>query len=268
MAKANLSMLQIWNKQYLRDLQARMYYLYIPWRDQSAYPNFDTGYISSNQDFYFMDNRFKGIDRIGDANQIAIGMRSGFVEPNSGRLLADFGVNEMLALRKHRVCLLDSCLDDVNAFHHLSPMLLYASYHPVNALELGARARLNLPKKHVSHLDVSMGYGKDNEHAMVYFGLRRVANLSAIYYPISVVGSHIDWQLSSHWSMSSDLRYQKRPQSRLAYDIDLNYDSCCWAASLKLIQTDRSFTKLIRKYYRPDIRLSIQLKGLGSIASH
>ena len=74
-------------------LEPRLYYLYVPFRDQSLLPNFTT----AEKDFSFAqiytDNRFVGGDRVGDANQLTLGVTSRMIESATGieRLTASLG---------------------------------------------------------------------------------------------------------------------------------------------------------------------------------
>ena len=51
-------------------LEPRLYYLYVPDRDQSKIPVFDSGTTDFNFAQTFAENRYAGGDRIGDANQL------------------------------------------------------------------------------------------------------------------------------------------------------------------------------------------------------
>jgi LPS-assembly protein len=74
-------------------LEPRLYYLYIPFRDQSRLPNFTTAEKDFNFTTIFTENRFVGGDRVGDANQITLGLTSRMIESATGleRLTASLG---------------------------------------------------------------------------------------------------------------------------------------------------------------------------------
>jgi LPS-assembly protein len=78
---------------YLQTLEPRLYYLRVPYRDQSALPNFSTDEIDFGADSLFRENRFVGGDRIGDANQLTVAVTSRLVEAETGleRLKATLG---------------------------------------------------------------------------------------------------------------------------------------------------------------------------------
>lgn len=65
-------------------LEPRAYYLYVPTRDQSSIPVFDTGIASFNYAQMFAENRYAGGDRIANANQLTLALTSRLLDPASG----------------------------------------------------------------------------------------------------------------------------------------------------------------------------------------
>lgn len=63
-------------------LEPRLFYVYTPFKDQSAYPLFDTAEADLSFAQLFSENRFVGNDRISDANQLTAALISRYIEPN------------------------------------------------------------------------------------------------------------------------------------------------------------------------------------------
>jgi LPS-assembly protein len=57
-------------------IEPRLFYVYVPYRDQNAIPLFDTGLADFNYPQLFTENRFVGGDRFGDANQATLALTS------------------------------------------------------------------------------------------------------------------------------------------------------------------------------------------------
>lgn len=72
-------------RNFTQTLEPRLYYVYVPYKDQSQNPVFDTGIADFNFGQIFSENRYVGQDRIGDANQLTAALTSRFVNPESGR---------------------------------------------------------------------------------------------------------------------------------------------------------------------------------------
>ena len=65
---------------FVQTLEPRAKYLYVPYRrQQNLNPGFDTSYVSFSYDTLWRDSRFSGYDRIGDTNQLALGVASRFL---------------------------------------------------------------------------------------------------------------------------------------------------------------------------------------------
>ncbi len=69
---------------YIQTLEPRAYYLYVPYRDQTRLPNFDTSNPGFDYNQLFWDNRFTGLDRLGDANQVTLALTSRFIAEVTG----------------------------------------------------------------------------------------------------------------------------------------------------------------------------------------
>ncbi|MDD2885609.1 MAG: LPS-assembly protein LptD [Dechloromonas sp.] len=69
---------------YIQTLEPRLYYVNIPYKDQSAFPVFDTGLADFNFAQIFSENRYSGYDRVNDANQLTAAVSSRFIDANSG----------------------------------------------------------------------------------------------------------------------------------------------------------------------------------------
>ncbi|MEA3149508.1 MAG: LPS-assembly protein [Gammaproteobacteria bacterium] len=65
-------------------LEPRMVYSYVPYRNQDELPIFDTGLPDLNLTELFRTNRYVGGDRIGDANQLAVGLTTRLFDQGSG----------------------------------------------------------------------------------------------------------------------------------------------------------------------------------------
>ncbi len=71
-------------KSLTQTLEPRAFYLFVPKRDQSNIPVFDTGIAGFNFAQMFSENRYAGGDRIGDANELTLAVTSRLLDPASG----------------------------------------------------------------------------------------------------------------------------------------------------------------------------------------
>ncbi len=78
---------------YTQTIEPRMYYVYIPYQNQSRLPVFDTGLADLNYGTLFSENQFTGSDRINNANQLSLALTARMIDNKSGdeRLSATLG---------------------------------------------------------------------------------------------------------------------------------------------------------------------------------
>ncbi|HEY5899147.1 MAG TPA: LPS assembly protein LptD, partial [Burkholderiales bacterium] len=63
-------------------LEPRLFYVYVPYRNQDHIPLFDTTLADFNYPQLFTENRFIGGDRFGDANQATLAMTTRYLQAN------------------------------------------------------------------------------------------------------------------------------------------------------------------------------------------
>lgn len=90
---------------HVQTLEPRLYYLYIPNRDQSGIPVFDSGLQDINFASIYSENQFAGWDRINDANQLTLGVSSRFINADSGAERLRAGVAQRFYFENQRVSL-------------------------------------------------------------------------------------------------------------------------------------------------------------------
>ena len=93
---------------YIHTLEPRLFYLRVPYRDQSDLPVFDTRELTFGWTSLFRDNRFGGADRQSDANQLALAMTTRILGGDDGRERLSAGIGRITYFDQPRVKLLDS----------------------------------------------------------------------------------------------------------------------------------------------------------------
>jgi LPS-assembly protein len=71
-------------KSFIQTLEPRLFYVYIPYKQQNNIPIFDTGQTDFNFAQIFSENRFSGYDRINDANQVTAALTSRMLDSETG----------------------------------------------------------------------------------------------------------------------------------------------------------------------------------------
>jgi LPS-assembly protein len=97
--------LNIAERSFVQTLEPRAFYVYVPHRDQSKAPVFDTAVDDFNFGQLFSVNRYLGNDRIGDANQLTLALTSRLLDQETGGERLRVAVGQRLYFQDQKVVL-------------------------------------------------------------------------------------------------------------------------------------------------------------------
>lgn len=233
---------------FLQTLEPRALYAFIPYRDQEALPLFDSAQPDFNYVQLFRPNRFLGVDRLGDTNQLSVGVTSRLLEAASGREFLTASIGKAWFFEDPEV-----------TFPGASPDTAASS--PI-VLELGLGLFQNW--------NASIGYQWDNnadETRLAQYRVQyqpapdKVLNFSYRYRPelLEDVAFSVGWSLTRRWSFVSAMEYSLRDKATVDQLVGVQYESCCWAIRFSAAE------QVSRRDGSTDtsIRLQLELKGLG-----
>ncbi|MBA3661595.1 MAG: LPS-assembly protein LptD [Gammaproteobacteria bacterium] len=272
------------NFAFRQTLEPQIYYTYIPYHKQSNIPTFDTSVNTLVYDQIFNYNRFSGIDRIGDANQLGLGLTTRLIDQLTGVEKVRFGIGEIVYFAKRRVTLCndDTCTDNPsNASNdwRLSPLSSVLNYAINWNWNASANVLWNPISKQLNNATLGLHYQTDNNH-IINLGYTYAFNgdvLSGVVTPgsqnnLKVTDFSFSWPapflnnltMLGLWSQD----FNRRHLQNLFYGIQ--YDTCCWAvrmvasrAFLGINPNKNNTTK-----YSNDFYIQFSLKGIGNIGDN
>ncbi len=92
------------DESYTQTLEPRLFYVYVPYQDQSKMPVFDSALADLNMGTLFSENQYVGGDRVNNANQLSMAISSNILDSN-GRQLVGVSLGERLYFTNQRVFL-------------------------------------------------------------------------------------------------------------------------------------------------------------------
>ncbi len=197
-------------------LEPRLFYVYTPYKDQSAIPNFDTAESSFNFAQLFNENRFIGSDRVSDANQVTTALVSRFVEANGAERLR-LALGQRFYLSDQRVQLTSSS----PVSESRSDVLLAATGRISETWSFDSAIEYNANASSV----VTSNYGAQWRPAPM-----KVVN--AEYRFLRDTFKNIDvstqWPLSRRWYGVGRVSYSLRDHKVLESLLGLEYKADCW----------------------------------------
>ena len=261
-------------------LEPRAFYLYAPHRDQDDQPLFDTNENTFSYNALFRDDRFSGSDRVGDANQLALGVTSRALESNGvERARASFG--QILYFDDQRVQLLET--EGQRREENDNSSSAYAAefmYRVSNAWKLRGDVLWD-PQENDNNAGsllvnyqpeprkvINAGYRFRNE-TNTFNAMTGMFNESE-NRRIDQSDMSFIWPLNPQWSMIGRWQHDFAGDRTLEAFGGLEYDSCCW--KLRFINRYwvdyNEFESVTRDEGNRGIFLQVVLKGLGSVTGN
>ena len=240
---------QVFGHSWTQTLEPRLFYLRVPYRDQSDIPIFDTSYQTFDYWQLFSRNRFSGADRQMNADNLTLALTS--------RLLDDGGVERLSAsigqiryFEPQRVQLPGRAETDDSGSAYVAQV----------STRLSERWRLNLaqqwnPNGNFTELSTVALQHKTWHNGIINMAYRYRRNYLeqldfSTLYPLNE-----RWNLVGRWNYSLD---QGRTLEALA---GIEYDSCCVAVRL----LGRHYIRNSAGDISNGIMLQIEFKGIGNV---
>lgn len=235
----------------IQTLEPRLFYLYVPYRDQQGFPDFDSAPYTFGFSQLFNHNRFTGADLQSDANQLTMALTTRRIDQARGRELWSMSFGQILYFKPLRVVAneFDTAFND-----NSSPFIAEFIYHPTRRISSRINAQWNWQS---SKIDVAILGATYTSSKGVRLGAEyryRRDNLDQVdiryYHP-----------LNERWKVLGRVNYSLQDSDLLAAEAGFEYDSCCWA----LRMTARRFLRSREGDHRDAVFLQLVLKGLGNV---
>ena len=260
---ANLVLERDWNidgRTFVQTLEPRAFYVYVPYRDQSRAPTFDTAVDDFNFGQLFSVNRYLGNDRIGDANQLTLALTSRFLDPDTGSERLRIAVGQRYYFQNQQVVLNESPRAAAS-----SDVLVGAEGRLSDAWAIAALWQYNQDSKQTERLNAGFRYTP---------APGRVFNASYTYSRqfFDPVGRQsrlnqfdVSWQLpvNPSWTLLGRWNFSLLDNKTLEAVAGVEYNGDCWALRLvgqRLATTTQTTTN--------SVYLQIELNGLARFGTN
>ena len=240
------------NTNRIQTIEPRMLYVNIPYRDQDALPVFDTITPDINLVQLYRKNRFLGIDRIGDTEQVSIGVTSRILDVASGRELITATIGQTHYLSDREVVLPGLSADTFDTSDYIA-QLRFLLFDNVN-FDVGHQWETG--ENGTTKSEARLQYRPANN---------KVLNVAYRFRRDSLEQGDVSWSwpVSSHWNFVGRYNYSLRDQEMLEQFFGLEYESCCWG--LRLVSRRHISTR--DGTLDSSFGLQLVLKGMTSVGT-
>jgi LPS-assembly protein len=233
-------------------LEPRLFYTYIPYRDQNDLPNFDSALAELNYAQLFSENIYSGYDRVAEANQLTLALATRILDDETGAERLRAAVGQRYYFSSQRVTLPGETPRTGDATDLLAG---------VTAL-LGQSWAIDLAAQYST---------ESSELVRATAGARwqpRRASVISAYYryragDIDQIDLATQWPLSDRWYAVGRFNYSLKDDQVIDALAGFEYKADCWilrvAAQRFATATDQTTT---------NIYIQLELSGLTSVGTN
>ena len=214
----------LFGKGYVQTLEPRLYYLNIPYKDQSAIPLFDTALNDFNFAQIFSENRYSGYDRINDANQLTAAVTTRILDDENGVERFKAMIGQRYYFDKQRVAITGETTrqqDFSNLIAAVNGLVAPKTYVEA-AWEYNYKTSTS--ERFAAGVRFQPDYGKVLSASYRY--TRDPLTASSTVDQIDLAGQ---WPLAANWYAVGRYNYSLKDSQLLESIAGLEYNAGCWA---------------------------------------
>ena len=245
-------------KSVLQTLEPRLFYAFAPEEDQDDVPIFDTSQVSlDNVTNIFRENRFFGEDRVGDTNQLTLGLTTRIIDNETGDERLKASIAQLVLLEDLEVNLfgdtIESGFGDVLGEVRTNWPSGWSTYSFV---------QFDPDESEISNARFDLGYSPSNDSrkrfSLGYFFVNRSA------VDTDQVTLNLDWPIADRWQFKAQESFSLEDSESLFTQLGLEYNACCWKARFTAQEriTDRNIDEKRQAFF-----FELELTSLGSFSS-
>jgi LPS-assembly protein len=240
---------------YLQTLEPRLFYLRVPYENQSDLPLFDTRPLTFSWGQLFRDNRYSGADRQTDANQLTLALSTRLIRQADGREKLTASLGQIRYFDDSRVitvpCPAVNCETPVE--RGKSAWVADASYAINDRWTIGGSYQWDPKFRREDLADLRTQYliGDDG---VVNFGYRYRRGL------LEQTDFSFLYPLTPAWSLVGRYYYSIQDSQLLEGIAGVQWDSCCLAVRV----VARRYVHNRAGELDNALLFEVELKGLGS----
>ena len=246
-------------RDFQQTLETRLYYLNVPFRDQSHLPNFTTAEADFNFAQIFTENRFVGGDRIGDANQVTAAVTTRFIESSTGLERFRAALGQVFYFEPPRVTLTGESRTDAQT----SDIVAFASGQVTRDVTLEAGLQYTPNTSQSQKLTVAAHYlpvpGKVINAAYRY-ARGSVDSTDPSRGGIEQVDISTQWPITPQLHALARWNYSLKDRKLLEGLVGFEYNAGCWqvrAVAHRFITATQQ--------YSTSFQIQLELSGLSRI---
>jgi LPS-assembly protein len=246
---------KLFGNAYTQTLEPTAYYVYIPNRKQDNLPNFESGLQDINFTTIFSENQFSGSDRINDANQLTIGVRSRLIQPDTGIELLRAGLAQRYYFKPQEVTV--PGVPPRSNQSSRSDLLAALSGTIAPHLTTDFGWQFNTDERRTARSNIALRY-QPQQGKLLNLAYRQ--NVSTNIRQIDLSGQ---WPVFNRWNTVGRWNYSTQDRRMLEGLAGLEYDGGCYVFRIGVHRVSTATARSNSTFF-----LELELNGLSSVGSN
>ena len=251
--------LDVFKTPLTQTLEPRAFYVYIPYRQQTNAPVFDTALDDFNFSQLFAENRYIGNDRIGDANQLTLALTSRFLDRDTGAERLRLAVGQRFYFEDQKVS-----LNEPLRSASTSDFLVSAEGRVSNAWSLTSLLQYNFDAHEVERLNAGVRYTPTAGSVLnaTWRYTRTIVDPTGAIGEIRQVDLSGQWPVGGRWNLIGRWNYSFTDRKTLEAVAGVEYNADCWVLRVvgqRLTTTTQQATT--------SVFVQLELNGLARVGT-
>ena len=217
---------RIFDTDFVQTLEPRAFYVYIPFKNQSQLPVFDSALDDFSFSSLFTENRYLGYDRVGDANQLTLALTSRFIDPGTGAERLRVAVGQLFYFKDQQVT-----LSEPPRSGGKSDFLFGAEGKLNEVWALNSLLQYNFDASQIERLNAGVRYSPGPGRALnaTWRYTRELVDPTGATEEIKQIDISGQWPITSHLTLLGRWNYSLvPPRKTLEAVAGIEYNGDCW----------------------------------------
>ena len=251
---------KVMTRSYTQTLEPRMFYVYIPYRDQSLFPRFDSALADLNVATLFTENQFTGVDRVNNANQVSLALSTRMIDGETGQQRFAATLGQRFYFEDQKVGLGFS--GETFRTDLKSDVVAAATAKLRNKWNIDTAMQYNTDNSRIYRANITARYNPE-PGKVLNLTYRYLDDVNNINSRIDQINISTQWPMGKGWYALGRWNYSIKDSNIIEGLAGLEYDAGCWQSRVVM---QRLYTATAEANYA--FFYQLEFGGMASVGAN